>query len=294
MAVELHFAAGRPRADVGLQKLKPSAALADHVESVWAVTREQDGEGFREKVIYPDGGIGLFLNLGDPLSLNGERISSKVFVDGTRLGAASLGMAGTVSALGVRFRPCGAWPLLDIPPGDLPDPSDSFDAVEVNGLDSLWQRLGDVSMTSDRMRMVEAWLMGRLEQARRCSPVVTEAVRRLRQSGGQVLIQDLSDWLDIGRRQLERLFVREVGISPKRLARIIRVSRAKSLLKQARDASGAEIGCMSGYFDQAHFIRDFSSVVGLTPMAYLDAWRQRDERCVTHLVGSGNASSSAR
>jgi AraC-like DNA-binding protein len=56
--------------------------------------------------------------------------------------------------------------------------------------------------------------------------------------------------------------------------RLVRVEAARLALKQAQGARAAGIAADMGYYDQSHFIREFSAVVGLTPQAYL----QRNRR----------------
>ena len=69
-------------------------------------------------------------------------------------------------------------------------------------------------------------------------------------------------------RGLQRLFHREVGISPKEVIRRFRLQEAAQRLIREPDLACGELALDLGYFDQAHFIRDFRSVVGVTPEVY--------------------------
>ena len=59
-----------------------------------------------------------------------------------------------------------------------------------------------------------------------------------------------------------------VGISPKRLARIVRFQRALRMLR-APEGSGVATALECGYADQPHFIRDFTELAGCSPAAHL-------------------------
>jgi hypothetical protein len=59
-----------------------------------------------------------------------------------------------------------------------------------------------------------------------------------------------------------------VGISPKRLARIIRFQRALRMLQRFA-GGGAATALACGYADQPHFIRDFTELAGCPPAAHL-------------------------
>ena len=63
------------------------------------------------------------------------------------------------------------------------------------------------------------------------------------------------------------LFRAEVGLSPKAYARVRRLQAALRQLA-AGPISGARIAADVGYFDQAHFVREFRSFTAMTPTQY--------------------------
>ena len=63
-----------------------------------------------------------------------------------------------------------------------------------------------------------------------------------------------------------RRFREHVGLPPKALARILRFERAAERLRGGADLSDAALD--SGYYDQAHFNRDFKAFAGVTPTEY--------------------------
>jgi AraC-like DNA-binding protein len=77
-------------------------------------------------------------------------------------------------------------------------------------------------------------------------------------------------------RTLQRLFQRYVGASPKWVLRRYRLHEAAARLAEGTTATWAEVAADLGYFDQPHFIRDFTRAIGMTPAAYAEACR-RDE-----------------
>ena len=93
------------------------------------------------------------------------------------------------------------------------------------------------------------------------------AVEMIAASGGTIRVGTLAEELGFGRKRLVRLFDREIGISPKRVARIIRFQRSLRILPAS--TSLAEAAHEIGYFDQAHFIREFRELSGRTPGDWL-------------------------
>ena len=88
-------------------------------------------------------------------------------------------------------------------------------------------------------------------------------------------VSDVSTRFGIPARTLQRLFERYVGVSPKWVLRRYRVHEAAARLADGGStATWAEVAAELGYFDQSHFIRDFTRAVGMTPAAYADACLQ--------------------
>ena len=103
-------------------------------------------------------------------------------------------------------------------------------------------------------------------------------------------IDEIATRLGVSQRQLERVFRSRVGLPPKTLARLARLHRARLAVKLARDRQLVDIALDTGYFDQAHFTRDFRQVVGMTPARYRQRAARRDgagmlERRVPSLGG---------
>ncbi len=72
----------------------------------------------------------------------------------------------------------------------------------------------------------------------------------------------------VSARQLGRLFARHLGVAPKVAARVLRFQSALRTLMRDPGCSLAEVAAAAGYFDQAHFIRDFRRFTGGVPRGY--------------------------
>ena len=90
--------------------------------------------------------------------------------------------------------------------------------------------------------------------------------QRLLNSDGAVPVASLAEEVGWSRRHLAARFREHVGLPPKALARILRFERAAERLRRGADLADAALD--SGYYDQAHFNRDFRAFAGLTPTEY--------------------------
>jgi AraC-like DNA-binding protein len=96
---------------------------------------------------------------------------------------------------------------------------------------------------------------------------LAEVLELLFDSNGKAGIKELCAAGNKSERQLQRLFKKYVGLSPKYYARIIRFNYIFQLIKE-KERSWAEIVYESGYYDQSHFIRNFKAFTGEDPSAY--------------------------
>jgi AraC-like DNA-binding protein len=74
-------------------------------------------------------------------------------------------------------------------------------------------------------------------------------------------------------RSLQRLFATYVGVSPKAVLARYRLQDAAAAIDAGEVDDLAGLAVSLGWFDQAHFSRDFRSVVGVPPSAYLERAR---------------------
>jgi len=95
----------------------------------------------------------------------------------------------------------------------------------------------------------------------------------VRRTGGRASINALATEPGWSHRRLIARFREQIGLAPKAAARVLRFDRAVTAL---RSSSGglAEIALDCGYFDQAHFNRDFRELAGTTPTAFLESSRE--------------------
>lgn len=85
----------------------------------------------------------------------------------------------------------------------------------------------------------------------------------LQHSGALQVEKDLDT--GISPRQLRRLFEFYVGDTPKTFSKVVRFQNLLRAQPSARSLKESKLFFDAGYYDQAHFIREFKSLYGLTP-----------------------------
>jgi AraC-like DNA-binding protein len=82
---------------------------------------------------------------------------------------------------------------------------------------------------------------------------------------GFVNMKDLAANACLSHSQFRRRFKEEIGMSPKEYSKIVRIKNVSEILSQKPNLKLTELAYEFGYYDQAHFIKDFKSVMGTSP-----------------------------
>ncbi|PJZ78615.1 helix-turn-helix domain-containing protein [Leptospira neocaledonica] len=90
-----------------------------------------------------------------------------------------------------------------------------------------------------------------------------EAVLRIKSSLGEIGIKNLASDLGVSQSSLERGFKSRVGLSPKEFAGLVRFRNIFKFYNSS--LSLTELALEAGYYDQAHFIREFKKKTGISP-----------------------------
>ncbi|MEQ8676326.1 MAG: helix-turn-helix domain-containing protein [Aggregatilineales bacterium] len=269
-------AAAEQLAYLGFRTVAPGQHLRPYVSEYWYFQRETPLATYQDEYMHPTGGYGIAFNFGDDLRLDGVPLNAPVFLDGANTVSRKLGFMGRVDLFGIRFHEGGAYPFLGIPLVELQNAFTLLEALSRARLLQLHGQLYDAKSLMRRIQLIENWLLMRLSEGKTRHAVIPESLLRLREDWAHLSIPDLANELAISQRQLERLYQYQVGMSPKQYARLHRVESARLALKNMPDQSATRLALELGFYDQAHFIREFSAVVGMTPYAYMKRKRETE------------------
>ncbi len=178
---------------------------------------------------------------------------------------------GDLTTLTVHFQPTGLYRLFHMPLTHVTDVTP--DAVDVVGAEIrvLHERVEESAGPVEMVRHVEALLQTRLDASRPLHPVAAAAAS-MSQRRGKVDVRALAAESDLSLRQFERAFLDQVGVGPKKFARIVRFAQALQSKSQEPSRSWSEVAAEAGYYDQMHFIRDCHGFGGEAPSALIDTW----------------------
>jgi hypothetical protein len=255
------------------QTFPPHPDLAALVKCYWILEVSAEMSAGRQRII-PDGCLEMCFILGDDIrrytSENDFILQPRAMVLGQTTDPFYIEPTGYVNTFAIRFYPYGFANFVTIPIKFLANketPLHSLFGDETAA--ELEQKVVLATGTEQRIEIIESFLLKRLNNQATIDRIVKTTVEALVMSRGSSAIHDILKNDPSKRRQLERKFVRHVGISPKQLGKIIRLQTALKMLLNESSESLTHIAYESQYYDQAHFIRDFKEFTGTTPQEYL-------------------------
>lgn len=250
---------------------QPRPQLVPFVECIWTLENDVGVAPSAPERILPDGCSELILNFGAPFLEHfddGTRVRQPLhFVVGQMTQPISIAPTGDVQLIGVRFQPGGAFPFFRIPMTNLTNRVVELDAVDIQLQRELLSAAAGVPRLAQKVTAIENALIERVRDFTSSSWILDLAATVVR-GGGQTSVDKLASDTGVTVRQLERRFLREVGIGPKLLSRVLRFQQVFRAI-ESNPHGWAPVAADCGYYDQAHLIKDFQQFAHQTPTVLL-------------------------
>ncbi|MEW5926987.1 MAG: helix-turn-helix domain-containing protein [Gemmatimonadota bacterium] len=255
----------RPRHD---SPLAPVVKLVAHWDGRATLPRER---------VFPDTAVELVVHMGEPHRLaspTGSTVLPAACISGISSRPATVeAPPGRARALCIRLHPAGAYALLGHPLTEISDRT-------VDLADCIGRAAGAVTAACEgaagpveRIHRAVAWLSARVAGAAAADPAVAWAAGEIERRGGAITISELPARTGLSPSRFWATFRQQLGVTPKRYARIARFRRALALLHQQHPPTLSATALAAGYYDQAHMNADFRAFGSLTPGEFVSAVR---------------------
>lgn len=251
------------------KEIEPGESLREFVDCFWYINfRNNEQKNSPVQRCLPVGMVELIIHTRGQLafSLNKEVPENypSAFLVGIMTRPAVWAMPPDCEMFGVRMKPEAAIRLFNQPLSsffnDFTD-ADDFMGEKHSPILDMIRNAGNLN---DRIFLMESFIHNRIAASYALQNYFTESLRMIRSGGTDLSIDELSNKVYVGERQLQRCFKSMLGLSPKHYQRIIRFRHA-FLLAQHEQINWTDISYQMGYSDQSHFIRDFREFSGEAP-----------------------------
>lgn len=236
------------------------------------------------QVIVADGRIEIILHLRDAFSRYDAdgvaRRQSSVLLSGQILSPLRVCANGETDIVGIRFRTAAASAVLRVPLPEITHRVDALSEVAPELGELLHAAAARHEDRSARVAALSDVLARRVVRAP--DPLAAAAIRSLDASHAPAVAR-IADRYGVSARTLERKVLDAAGLPPSSLRRVLRFRRAFRLLDQSPPGTWARAAVSTGYFDQAHMIRDFRQFAGVAPSEFF-----RTDPALAKAILSGN------
>ena len=228
----------------------PPEDLAPFVEHFWAVHWDLPEPFLQETLPHPS--VHVVLENG------------QARVAGVVRGRFSRILEGQGRVFGIKFRPGGFYPFVGWPVSRIANRVVPLREVFGRGCTSLSSHPDDDRTSEGAAEFLRSRRPVRDPAAEETSRIV----ERIAAERAITRVEDLVSGLGWSTRRLQRQFSRYVGIGPKWVIQRYRLHEAVESIKAGAVVDWPQLALDLGYFDQAHFIRDFKALVGRPPAEY--------------------------
>jgi AraC-like DNA-binding protein len=253
----------------------PRPPLADFVELFWHCDGHAQPPHTRERVL-PTGDVQLVVSLrDDPLRTHDTHDVERAqtyrgpLLCGPHSRFSIIDTGPLASSMGVQFRPGGAYPFLGAPVGELHNLNLPLDDLWGPAAHALRDRLLEARTPAARFRILERFLLDQIQPARARHPAVAYALNAFQAVPQDRTIASVARHTGLSSRWFIAAFRAQVGLTPKLYCRLRRFQAALTRIGRRHPPDWAGLALACGYYDQAHFIRDFRAFSGLSPTRYL-------------------------
>ncbi|GGH09530.1 helix-turn-helix domain-containing protein [Paenibacillus segetis] len=254
------------KAEAGMQKFslmryEPAASLSQFIEHYWVVRWNLNGKApFRQVILsYP--------NVNLAFEYENNEIFTGVYGVTTTTYPRLLNDEGRV--LGVKFRPGGFYPFWQQPILLLTDKVLGF--RDVFGIDEkeLEQQIFAMENEEEMVQLAEQFLLDRLPEQDDNVELINRIIQFTVDNRQITKVEDIVQQFGMNKRTLQRLFSRYVGVSPKWVIKRYRLQEAVEIMEKDAALDWPKLAQDMGYYDQAHFIKDFKAMIGKSPEEYV-------------------------
>jgi len=121
-----------------------------------------------------------------------------------------------------------------------------------------------------KIELAKKWLLSQLDEVSFEGEIIQHFVTQIQNSSESINFKELAEKSGYSQKQFIHLFKKHVGLTPKQFHRVVRFNEILCAIFKKEKVDWAFVANEFGYYDQAHFIKDFQAFSGHNPKQYID------------------------
>ena len=249
----------------------PPEVLRSFIRCFWSLEAPEQTIEEKQRIV-PDGCMEMIFHYGDPYKQyfddGSSIIQPRCFVFGQVTSPLEIAPAGFSGIVAARFEPDGFIPFSSYPLLKMENRAVPLAELFGNDVTPFENAVLNAASNTKRIGLITEFLTDHLQTAEAADRIIKASIDTLLQSNGDINVDQLAGHLQVNRRQLERKFSSAIGLSPKQFSKVIRLQSAIKAMQVNKYTSLTSLAYENGYYDQAHFIKDFKEFTGLSPRQF--------------------------
>ena len=250
------------------KRFEPAKELTAFIECYWII--EDDDKIPRQQKIIPDGFNEIIFHYRDPYRIRlyeKWELQSKSLLAGQIRNHFFLENTGVSGIVGIKLKPTALTHLYALFMQELTDRVVDISSLLGDHFSSTEEKLRAAITHDERIQLLNDHFQKLLSTITYKETAADRAIELIFSQHGMIPVSAIARVAGVGERQLENLFKKYVGLSPKFFTRIIRFSYIFQLI-QENNQNWSGLAYEASFFDQSHFIRNFKDFTGENPSDY--------------------------
>jgi len=251
-------------------QILPSSSLAPYIKNYTIVTIEKDLDN---EVFYPSGYVDFIVNISEGFAatiINGkQKDTPAIELLGHLTLPTRLSVAKGTSVLIARIYPHASALFFSDPLSEFTNYATDMYDVSLTENRELYGRIMEATELSAKIKILENYFLNQLKknEARLKKVTTLHALSQQLSIDSQLsVLPTLALQSGLSERYVQKLYMSNIGISPVAYASVLRFNKSLELVLNTPRLL-TEIAYDCGYYDQAHFIKEFKKFTGITPSA---------------------------
>lgn len=252
----------------------PHPDLQNYIHQYWYLQSDDPSEfGHLKQMMFPIDFSGLsFYFFQEPtIQHYKNKISKKTRALYTGLitspGSITFQAEKPIEGFVVAFLPHGFSDLFQFDASAVTDQLPDFFSLNETEGKQLYTAIQQAKDFEAKIKIADDYFLKKLPGTNHTCQMI-EAIHKIVNSDGLIDMCDLAKEVNMSLSTLERHFKKRVGVSAKMYARFKRFHHALVLLNEPAPKTWLEIAHECGYYDQAHFIKEFHKFTNQKPSAF--------------------------
>jgi AraC-like DNA-binding protein len=238
--------------------------LQPYIKLICSMNCDDDADTHHIRVL-PDACVELFINYTDtPVAIIGKELYNRSIITFRMSRPMDVQMRKGSGCLAICFHPGMAYKFFHLPMHVYSDTTTILEEIWKNKASEIEDSLANACNNDIRVSIIQQFLVQQLAGSKDDRQIAW-CLKHTKASSDILSVKQLTDQTGLSQRQLSRRFQQSIGLSPKEYLRVSRFISSLRYLKKYPAHSLTDIAYESGYYDQAHFIRDYKDYSGYTP-----------------------------